>query len=158
MSELESKQDKDYLELAALYKEVAAENSEKEKDVLSGNACNALNRNNDEWNLKVKVTAVYSESTNVCTKTSYRDASDMINNLTERKEEQVYADYLHYRIPNRYTADYIAFRQVSPFLKYLLGLILLHDSQKSKKLYFHIDSFYSHLSSLPYTTDEYILY
>lgn len=70
LSELEAKQDEDYLELASLYAEVAKENSEKEKAAVAGNQCSSLNKNNKEWNREEVITAVYSESTKTCTKTT----------------------------------------------------------------------------------------
>lgn len=70
LSELEAKQDEDYLELASLYAEVAKENSEKEKATVAGNQCSSLNKNNKEWNYEEVITAVYSESTKTCTKTT----------------------------------------------------------------------------------------
>lgn len=70
MAEFESKRDKDYANISSKYAEVAAENDEKQLQQRLATNCNALNRDNSDWNYKETVTAVYNESSRTCTKTS----------------------------------------------------------------------------------------
>ena len=70
MAELESKRDKDYANISSKYAEVAAENDEKQLQQRLATNCNALNKDNSDWNYKETVTAVYNEASRTCTKTT----------------------------------------------------------------------------------------
>ena len=67
--ELEAKRDKDFLTISSKYEQVIAENDEARYQQRLATNCNALNKNNSEWNYKETISAVYEESVRTCKKT-----------------------------------------------------------------------------------------
>ncbi len=71
LSQLEAKRDADYLAISSKYEEVMAEkNQEKQLQQRLATNCNALNKDNSEWNYKETIQAVYNEASKTCTKTT----------------------------------------------------------------------------------------
>lgn len=70
LAELEQKRDSDYLTIASKYEEVAAQNDEKALAQRLATQCSSLTRDNSTWNYKETISATYSESSKICTKTT----------------------------------------------------------------------------------------